>query len=39
MIAALWTYDGWYGLTFSAGEMQRPGRDLPRGLILRHRRS
>ena len=33
MIAALWTYDGWYGLTFSAGEMKRPERDLPLGLI------
>jgi APA family basic amino acid/polyamine antiporter len=33
MIAALWTYDGWYGLTFSAGEMRRPERDLPLGLI------
>ena len=34
MIAALWTYDGWYGLTCSAGEMRDPGRSLPRGLIL-----
>jgi APA family basic amino acid/polyamine antiporter len=34
MIAALWTYDGWYGLTFSAGEMKDPGRNLPRGLII-----
>jgi len=33
MIAALWTYDGWYGLTFSAGEMRRPGRDLPIAII------
>jgi APA family basic amino acid/polyamine antiporter len=33
MIAALWTYDGWYGLTCSAGEMRDPGRSLPRGLI------
>lgn len=33
MIAALWTYDGWYGLTFSAGEMRRPERTLPLGLI------
>jgi basic amino acid/polyamine antiporter, APA family len=33
MIAVLWTYDGWYGLTFSAGEMRRPERDLPRGLV------
>jgi len=34
MIAALWTYDGWYGVTFSAGEMRDPGRNLPRGIIL-----
>ena len=34
MIAALWTYDGWYGATCSAGEMRDPGRNLPRGLIL-----
>ena len=33
MIAALWTYDGWYGSTFSAGEMRDPGRTLPIGLI------
>jgi APA family basic amino acid/polyamine antiporter len=33
MIAALWTYDGWYGLTFSAGELKNPGRTLPVGLI------
>ena len=36
MIAALWTYDGWYGPTFSAGEMKRPERTLPldlRGLF------
>lgn len=33
MIAALWTFDGWYGLTLSAGEVRRPGRNLPLGLI------
>ena len=33
MIAALWTYDGWYGPTFSAGEMRDPQRTLPFGLI------
>ncbi len=33
MIAVLWTFDGWYALTCSAGEVRRPGRDLPRGLI------
>jgi APA family basic amino acid/polyamine antiporter len=34
MISTLWTYDGWYGLTFSAGEMKRPERSLPLGLII-----
>jgi APA family basic amino acid/polyamine antiporter len=34
LIATLWTYDGWYALTFSAGEMRDPRRDLPRGLLL-----
>jgi APA family basic amino acid/polyamine antiporter len=33
MIAALWTYDGWYGPTFSAGEMRDPERTLPFGLV------
>lgn len=33
MIAALWTYDGWYGPTFSAGEMLTPQRTLPFGLV------
>jgi APA family basic amino acid/polyamine antiporter len=34
MIAALWTYDGWYGLTFNAGEIKDPARNLPLGIIL-----
>jgi basic amino acid/polyamine antiporter, APA family len=34
MIAALWSYDGWYGATFSAGELRAPERSLPRGLVL-----
>jgi len=33
MIAVLWSFDGWYGATFLAGEMRNPERDLPRGLI------
>jgi APA family basic amino acid/polyamine antiporter len=33
MVAALWTYDGWYALTLSAGEVRNPARDLPRGLV------
>ncbi len=34
LIATLWTYDGWYAVTFSAGEMRSPQHDLPRGLLL-----
>lgn len=33
MIAVLWTYDGWFGLTASAGELREPDRNLPRGLL------
>jgi len=33
MIAVQWTYDGWYGATFMAGEMKDPARSLPRGII------
>jgi APA family basic amino acid/polyamine antiporter len=34
LIATLWTYDGWFAVTFQAGEMRQPARDLPRGLLL-----
>jgi len=34
MIAVLWSFDGWYGLTASAGEIRNPARSLPWGLIL-----
>ncbi|MEO8360146.1 MAG: amino acid permease [Vicinamibacteria bacterium] len=34
MIGVLWTFDGWYGVTYLGGEMKNPGRDLPRGMIL-----
>jgi APA family basic amino acid/polyamine antiporter len=33
MVSVVWSYDGWYGLTFLAGEMKRPERDLPWGLV------
>jgi APA family basic amino acid/polyamine antiporter len=33
LIAALWGYDGWYGLVLSAGEVRHPERNLPRGLV------
>ena len=34
LVAVLWAFDGWYVLTFSAGELRRPERNLPRGLLL-----
>lgn len=34
MIAVFWAYDGWYGITNLAGEMRRPEKDVPRGLLL-----
>ena len=34
LVAVLWAYDGWYVLTFSAGEIRAPARNLPRGLVL-----
>ncbi|MGH9334105.1 MAG: APC family permease, partial [Vicinamibacteria bacterium] len=34
LIAALWAFDGWGNLNFSAGEIKDPGRTLPRALIL-----
>jgi APA family basic amino acid/polyamine antiporter len=33
MIAVFWSYDGWYAVTNLGGEMRRPQRDLPLGLI------
>jgi len=32
MLAALWAYDGWINVTFMAGEVQEPQRNLPRAL-------
>jgi APA family basic amino acid/polyamine antiporter len=33
MIAVLWSFDGWYAVTSVAGEMRKPERNLPLGLI------
>ena len=33
MIAVLWSFDGWYAVTNLAGEMRRPEKNLPLGLI------
>jgi basic amino acid/polyamine antiporter, APA family len=34
MIAVLWTNDAWYCVTWIAGEMKHPQRDLPRALFI-----
>ncbi len=34
MIGVLWAYDGWADLTFMAGEIRSPERNLPRALVL-----
>ena len=33
MMAALWSYDGWYAISNLAGEMRNPARDLPLGIV------
>lgn len=33
MIAVLWTYEAWYFVTYAAGEIKDPLRNLPRALI------
>ena len=34
MIATLWSYDGWNGLTYLAGEVKEPQKTIPRALVL-----
>jgi APA family basic amino acid/polyamine antiporter len=34
MIATLWSYDGWNSLTFLAGEVMEPQKNIPRALII-----
>ncbi len=34
MIAVFWAYEGWYFLTFAAGEVRRPHQTVPRALAL-----
>ncbi len=34
MLAALWGYDGWNNMPMAAGEVQHPGRNIPRALIV-----
>jgi APA family basic amino acid/polyamine antiporter len=33
LVAVLWSYDGWADLTFIAGEVRDPERNIPRALI------
>ncbi len=34
LVAILWAYDGWIEITYVAGEVKDPQRNLPRSLIL-----
>jgi APA family basic amino acid/polyamine antiporter len=33
MIAVLWTYEAWYFVTYAAGEIEEPRRNLPRAIV------
>ncbi len=34
LVAVFWTYDGWYSVNCTAGEVRDPERTIPRGLTL-----
>ncbi|MEO7369074.1 MAG: amino acid permease [Gemmatimonadaceae bacterium] len=34
LVSVLWVYDGWADLSFVAGEVENPERNLPRALII-----
>src|SRR5204863_163346 len=34
LVSVLWAYDGWGDLSFAAGEVRDPQRNLPRAIIL-----
>ena len=34
MIAVLWTYEAWYFMTYAAGEIKDPQRNVPRALFI-----
>lgn len=34
LVAVLWAYEGWYYVTFAAGEIDRPARNVPFGLLF-----
>ena len=39
MIAVLWTYEAWYFVTYAAGEIKDPQRNIPRALARRPARA
>ena len=34
MLAALWGYEGWNNMPMAAGEIEQPGKNVPRALII-----
>jgi APA family basic amino acid/polyamine antiporter len=34
MVATLWSYDGWNSLTYLAGEVKEPQKNIPRALVM-----
>ena len=34
ILATLWAYDGWVGVTNIAGELKHPGKDLPKAIVV-----
>lgn len=34
ILATLWAYDGWIGVSFVAGEMKNPARQLPQAIVI-----
>lgn len=34
ILATLWAYDGWIGVSFVAGEMKNPAKQLPQAIII-----
>ena len=34
MVAVLWTFDGWIFITYVAGEVKNPGRNIPLSIIF-----
>ena len=34
ILATLWAYDGWIGVSFVAGEMKNPAKQLPKAIIV-----